>query len=78
MSRRRTWGHGRQDHEIQVMVRCRGNRFIGAGVAVPTDWPGVDLQDSLRIAIRGGVVEFTAERGPLGPIGAPIIGAGTG
>ena len=52
------------------MVRCHRKRFIGASVAVPTDWPGIDLRDSLRITLgsRVGVVEeFTSERGPLGP-----------
>ena len=34
MSRRQTWGHdARSDAaEIQVMVRCQGNRVIGAGL----------------------------------------------
>ena len=77
MSRRQTWGRGRDNAaEFQVMVRCRGDRLIGASVGVPTDWPSIDLQDSLKIISRPGpgaglLVAFTAERGSLGPYQCP-------
>jgi hypothetical protein len=71
VSRRQTWGRdARSDAaEIQVMVRCQGNRVIGAGLQA-------DRLHLLRIfsppAISTRLLNYvTAGSGPLGPYKCP-------
>jgi hypothetical protein len=71
MSKRRTWGPDDRSAspEIQLMVRCQGNRWVGAG-----------LQDGLLYVTRiftasindiHLVNDFTTYTGPLGPYQCP-------
>jgi hypothetical protein len=73
VSRRQTWGRdARSDAtEIQVMVRCQGNRVIGAGLQ--EGWLHLTQISNLPVRVRGiGLLNnFTWESGPLGPYQCP-------
>ncbi len=81
MSRRQTWGRdARSDAaEIQVMVRCQGNRVIGAGLKA--EWLHLTRIFSRRAvgtrllppAVGTRLLhEFTREYGPPGPYEVPL------
>ena len=71
MSRRQTWGRdARSDAaEIQVMVRCQGNRLIGASLA---EGKLVLIRIFSPPGISTRLLNYlTAGSGPLGPYKGP-------